>query len=646
MTKLKMLFEPIKVGQVELKNRIVCLAMGTGMKICDGEISPQLINFYAARVSGGASSVFLPLVAMYPGTEFNQMMPGAYEDKFIPGMRAMVKAIHAQGAKAGAQMFILDDQYARRRGAPTEVVGPSDIPKPRGPIPRPLPPEEIDCVIDSYAESTKRARDAGFDMVEFHFGIGFLVAKFISPLTNNRTDEYGGSLEKRMKLALDIIAAVKKKVGNDYTLSVRFSGDELIEGGHTIEEGKEVAKLFEKADVHILNVQPGWTESSVPMVQMSVPRGHWLYLPEAVKKVVKIPVIAATRINDPILAEEILTSGKADLIGMARPLLADPELPDKAKEGRFEDICTCVACCYCMDRPHSDMRHVLNNLPVLCSINAQVGREGIYTIEAASEPKRIAVVGGGPAGMEAARVAALRGHRVILYEKDNKLGGLLNIATIPPYKEELLNLINYLSRQVEKNGVQIKLGEEFTEDTLERDKPEVVIVAAGSVPLVLDMPGVGNSNVVGFMEVLTGAAEAGDRVVVVGGGMVGCEVAEFLHAKGKQVTILEMLPRVGNDIGVTDRFATMIRLREAGIKMKANTKVVKITEKGVEATRDGATEFFEGDTVVLATGMKANNKLAKKLEHKVAPLYRIGDCVEPHRITEAIENGFRIATQI
>jgi len=613
MTKLKMLFEPIKVGQVELKNRIICLAMGAGMKICDAEISPQLINFYAARVSGGASSVFLPLVAMYPGTEFNEMMPGAYEDKFIPGMRAMVKAIHAQGAKAGAQMFMLDDQYARRRGAPTEVVGPSAIPKPRGPIPRPLPPEEIDCVIESYAESAKRARDAGFDIVEFHFGIGFLVAKFISPLTNNRTDEYGGSLEKRMKLALDIIAAVKRKVGNDYTLSVRFSGDELIEGGHTVKEGREVAKLFEKADVHILNVQPGWTESSVPMVQMSVPRGHWLYLPEAVKEVVKIPVVAA---------------------------------PDKAKEGHFEDICTCVACCYCMDRPHSDMRHVLNNLPVLCSVNAQVGREGIYTIEAASELKRIAVVGGGPAGMEVARVAALRGHQVTLYEKDNKLGGLLHIATIPPYKEELLNLINYLSRQVEKNGVRIKLGEEFTEDTLERDKPEVVIVATGSVPLGLDIPGVGNSNVVGFMEVLTGAAEPGDRIVIVGGGMVGCEVAEFLHAKGKQVTILEMLARVGNDIGVTDRFATMIRLREAGIRMKANTKVVKITEEGVEATRDGATEFFEGDTVVLATGMKANNKLAKKLEHKVATLYSIGDCVEPHRITEAIENGFRIATQI
>jgi len=646
MTKLKMLFDPIKVGQVELKNRIICLAMGAGMKIYDGEITPQLINFYAARVSGGASSVFVPLVAMYPGEDFNQMMPGAYEDKFIPGMMAMVKAIQAQGAKAGAQMFMMDDQYARRRGAPTEVVGPSDIPKPRGPIPRPLTLEEIEHVINSYAESAKRARDAGFDMVEFHFGIGFLVAKFISPLTNNRTDQYGGSLEKRMKLALDIIAAVKRKVGNDYTLSIRFAADELIEGGHTIEDGKKIAELFEKAGVQLLNPQPGWTETSVPMVQMSVPRGRWVYIPENIKKVTRAPVIATTRINDPILAEEILTNGKADLIGMARPLIADPELPNKAKEGRFDDIRTCIACCYCMDRPHSDMRNVLNNLPVLCAINAQAGREGIYTIEATDEPKKVAVVGGGPAGMEAARVAALRGHRVTLYEKDKKLGGLLNISTIPPYKEELLNLMNYLSRQVEKNGVEIKLGEEFTLETLGRDKPDVVIVATGSMPFVPHMDGLGNSNVVGFRDVLTGAVEVGDRVVIVGGGMAGCEVAEFLRAKGKQVTILEMLRRVGNDIGVTDRFAIMMRLREADIIMRANTKVVRITEEGVEAIKDGAKGFFEGDTVVLATGMMSNDKLARQLEGKVRSLYIIGDCVKPHRIEDAIESGFRIASQI
>jgi len=248
--------------------------------------------------------------------------------------------------------------------------------------------------------------------------------------------------------------------------------------------------------------------------------------------------------------------------------------------------------------------------------------------------------------MEAARGAALRGHWVTLYEKDEKLGGLLSISTIPPHKEELLNLINYLSRQVEKNGVEIKLGEEFTLETLERDKPDVVIVATGSMPFIPDIDGLENSNVVGFRDVLTGTREVGDKVLVVGGGLVGCELAEFLHAKGKQVTVLEMLPRIGHDIGVTNRFATMIRLREADIRMRANMKVVRITERGVEAIQDGASEFFEGDTVVLATGMMSNDKLARQLEGKVRSLYIIGDCVKPHRIEDAIESGFRIASQI
>jgi len=647
VAELKKLFEPIKVKQVELKNRIICLAMGTAMRIYDGEITPQIINFYAARVSGGASSVFLPLVAKYPGIEFNQVMPGAFEDKFLPGMTAMVKAIHAYDAKAGAQMFMMDDQYARQRGAATELVGPSNLPKPRGPIPRPLTLEEIDNIIVSYADSATRAKEAGFDMVEFHFGIGFLVAKFISPLTNNRTDEYGGTLGKRMKLPMDVVAAVRKRVGNDYPIFIRFSADELLEGGHTIEEGKQVAKLFENSGVDVLNPQPGWTESPVPMVQMSVPRGNFVNMTEAIKRSVNIPVIATNRINDPFLAEDILSGGKADFIGMARPLIADPELPNKAKEGRFDDIRMCTACCYCMDRPHNDIRNMMNNFPILCSVNAQAGREGIYSIDKASSCKKVAIVGGGPAGMEAARVASLRGHKVTLYEKANKLGGLLNIATIAPHKEELLNLINYLSYQIENNGVQIKLDQEFTLANLEQDKPDVVILATGSLPFVPAIPGMTNDNVVGFMDVLTGVKETGEKVIIVGGGLVGCETAEFLHLKGKQVTILEMLPRIGNDIGVTDRFAILMRLRALGIEMKSKTEVVKITEKGTEVVnRDGVTEFFEADTVVLATGMKSNNKLLKEIEGKTPILYSIGDCVEAHRIVEAVENGFRIACQI
>jgi 2,4-dienoyl-CoA reductase (NADPH2) len=647
MSRFTKLFQPIKVGQVELKNRLICLAMGTGIRIHDAEFSHELISFYATLVSGGAAAVFVPMVPIYSGATFNVIFPGAYEDRLILSMREMVKAIHAHDAKAGAQLFIMDDQYAKGKGAPAELVGPSAVAKPRGRPCRELSIEEIEYIVAGYAEAARRARDAGFDMVEFHFGIGYLVSKFISPLTNKRTDHYGGALEKRLKLPLDILAAVRKKVGTDYTLSVRFAADELMEGGLTSEDGKEVAKSLEKAGANLLDVQCGWHESPIPLIQMSVPRGHWVYLTEGIKKVTNTPVVTAYRINDPVLADEILSSGKADLIGMARAFLADPELPNKAKEGRLEDIRTCTACCYCLDQVHVDMVDIMNNLPVACSINARTGRETKYLIKQAAEPKKVTVIGGGPAGMEAARVAALRGHRVTLYEKENKLGGLLNVAILPPHKEELVNLINYLSHQVQKNGVQIKLGEEFTEDTLEQDMSEVVIVATGRTVPHPNISGADKDNVVTVVDVLTGASEVGDRVLIVGGGRSGCETADFLNLKGKQVTILEKGHRVGIGLGPTTRWTYMLRFISAGVKMERDAEVTRITEKGVEIRRNGATEFFQGDTVILATGTKPNNRLYNQLKGTFAGrLEKIGDCVEPHGIAEAIETGFLIATSL
>jgi NADPH-dependent 2,4-dienoyl-CoA reductase/sulfur reductase-like enzyme len=284
---------------------------------------------------------------------------------------------------------------------------------------------------------------------------------------------------------------------------------------------------------------------------------------------------------------------------------------------------------------------------VACAINAQAGRETKYVIEPAAEPKQVAIVGGGPAGMEAARVAALRGHKVTLYEKDSKLGGLLHIATIPPHKEELVNLINYLSRQVEKNGVQIKLGEEFTEAILTRDNPEVVVMATGRTAPHPDILGVEKGNVISVEDVLSGTKEVGDRVLIVGAGRTGCETADFLNLKGKQVTIFEKEHRVGIGLGPTTRWTYMLSFSSAGVKMERDAEVVRITEKGVEIRRNGVTEFFEGDTVVLATGSKPNNKRASQLKGKIwGRLESIGDCVEPQGIAEAIESGFRIGTQI
>jgi 2,4-dienoyl-CoA reductase (NADPH2) len=618
------------------------------MRINHGEFSDDLIAFYAARVSGGAGLGMVPMVPMYPGPSLDAIFQGAYEDRLLPGMRKMADAIHRNDAKAGAQMFVMDDHYTRGPGHPTEVVGPTDLPKPRGPKARGLEIEELEQMVEDYSAAAVRAREAGFDIVEFHFGIGYLPSKFISPLTNTRTDQYGGDLEGRMKYPLDIIAVAKRKLGDDFPISIRFAGDELFEGGHNAEDCKEVAKRFEEVGVALLDVQCGWHESPIPMVQMMVPRGKWAYLPEGIKKECNIPVVAAYRINHPDVAEEIIATGKADIVGMARALICDPELPNKAKQGRVEDIRVCTACCYCLDLVHMDIYVIENNFPVRCALNVEAGMELKYSVQPAAA-KTVAVIGGGPAGMEFARVASLRGHKVTLYEKEGKLGGTLNIATLPPDKEELKNLPSYLENAIRKQGVEVKLGEEFTEGTLERDKPEVVVVATGRTPPDPDIPGADGPNVVTSWEVLTGAKPVGQKVLIVGGSRSGPEVADFLQRQGKEITIFEKGKKVGIGdqrlgLGPTSRWCYMLKFYQLGVKMMKESEVVKITDKGVEVVRAGNTEFYGGDTVVLAAGSKANNALAGKLKAKVwGKFVTIGDCVEPHGIPEAIESAYKAA---
>ena len=637
MTELKNLFQPIKVGKLELKNRIVFLPVMTGYG-ADDMVTERLKTFYAERARGGAAllttGIIMPssLGRPLPG------MTGIYHERFIPGLRQLTDVVHAQGAKIAAQIG-LQYYWAKEEGAPTEEVAPSEVATRRGPPPRALTSEEIHQMVDEFSQGARRARDAGFDAIEFHCGIGYMINRFLSPCTNKRSDEYGGSLENRMRFLLEIIESSKRKAGADYPIICRMSGDEFMEGGHTLEDSKKLASILEKAGVHCLNIQAGWHECPRPLVHMSVTRGAFVYIAEEIKKVVDVPVVAAYRINDPILAEEILAQGKADLIGMARPLIADPELPNKAREGRFDDIRPCIACGHCLDS-------IMEGNPMACAVNARAGREAEYTIEPAKRSKKVFVMGAGPAGMEAAAVAAKRGHEVTLFEKMDRLGGNLLLASVPSYKWEVSNLTRYLETQLRKSGAKVRLGEEVSAKSIEEGKPEVVISATGATPIIPDLPGVAGKNVVSALEVLTGEKDVGRRVIVVGGGMVGCETADFLAEKGKEVTILEMLERVGADIGRTSRWVVLGRLRDAGIRMETKVNVVEITDKGVRASREGAAEFFEGDSVVLAVGLKPNKELTQKLEGKVAALYSMGDCVEVQRIAQAIEGGFRVAREI
>ncbi|MFC2017109.1 FAD-dependent oxidoreductase, partial [Chloroflexota bacterium] len=680
MKTLNNLFKPIKIGALELNNRIIMAPMGLNF-VSDGKVTDRLINFYAARAKGGTGLIISSAVVNYYGPRFGEelhsMAPLICDDIFIPGIRQLAEAIHQNESKIALQLQIFFIWKKTADSAP-EVVGPSAMPERPGiPETRAVSEEEIQQLVELCGDGARRAREAGIDAVEFHaIAAESLVAEFLSPIRNQRTDKYGGSLENRARFLLECIENARRKAGDDYTLLCRYSGEDFVEGGMTLEEAKSLGTMLERAGVHALDVSTGLFESPVPFIQRWVPPGHFIYLAEAVKDVVGIPVIGGTRINDPILADSLIAKGRVDMVYMSRPLIADPDLPNKAREGHFADIRYCTACCRCLDNLVGEGR------AIECSVNPQAGREAEYVIEAARENKKVLVIGSGPAGMEAARVAALRGHTVTLCDNGRKLGGALLLAGV--LNPELPRFLKYKARQVRRLPIDIKLNTDVTAAFIERMKPDEIILAAGGKPCTLEIPGVQRDNVLNGHDVLEAMIHPlrkggvgqrllwrlgslflrylynpalirwglrfgfpfKKRVVIIGGGFHGCELADVLAEKGKNVTILEKSRRMGYDIGPVTRWVFMKRLREFGVKMERNANVVEITGKGVRASVNDSETFFEADTVVLAMPLTVNDKLAQELEGKEWTVHSIGDCAEPAWIREAIASGFRVGNEI
>jgi 2,4-dienoyl-CoA reductase (NADPH2) len=649
LTNLKTLFTPIKIGPLELPNRIIMPAITT---LFDLEENSRWIDFYVERARGGAGLLIVGgLQTLFPGRKSRLGKVHLYADRDIPRLGELTEAIHRNGGIAAAQLATHNYWAKNGKIDSAEYIGPSEVDIPTEglhpnycqcellPKVRPLSVSEIMMIEEAIGDAAARARKAGFDAVELLVAAGNLLNRFINPCTNRRTDEYGGSLENRTRIVVRAIADIKKRVGRDFPLICRISGTDMLPWGLELDSWKEIAVILEKAGSHALSIYPGWHETRAPRHQMSVPRGHFVYLAQAIKDVVKIPVAANMRINDPLLAEQIVAEGRADLIAMGTPLIADPYLPQKAKEGRLEDIRMCGACCNCWDR-------LVSGEPISCTVNARVGRQDQQSFTRAAKSKKVLVIGGGPGGMEAARVAARRGHQVTLFEKKDKLGGQLLYAVLPPYKDEWHNLIRYLSTQLKKLGVDIRLNRECTKETITEARPDAVIVAAGATPIIPDIPGTDGPNVATALDVLDGTKTVGQSVIVVGGGAIGCETAEYLHRTGRRVTILEMTDRIGRDISEWNRWVVMDRL-SAGVRMETDVKVDAIHEKGVKATRSGThSEFFEADSVVLAVGMKPAERLANDLQGTVASLQAIGDCARLGRIRDAIAAGFQAALEI
>ncbi len=673
---VKELFTPYTVGRVQLKNRLLMLSMNTGMAE-DSKVSEQLIKYYTERARGGVGLIIIASLSptqVYPDPTHKGSLfgLGIYSDELIPGRRKLTKAIHDGGAKAGAQLS-LRYKWRATKDAPLEGLGSSAEPAGRdSPQLRAATVDEIHQIVEEYGEAARRAREADFDMVEIMSGMSYFLSRFLSSRSNRRTDEYGGSIENRMRILLEIIESAKKKAGSDYTYICRLSADEFVEGGNTLEDTKKMAAVLEKAGIAAIDVEAGTHDSSKPLVQQWVPPGAFVYLAEEIKRVVNIPVIAAYRIVDAFLAEEIIAKGKADLVGMVRALIADPEFPNKAREGRFDEIRRCICCCRCLDNEFSD-------IPTACSVNAGVGRE-LEVIEPARESKNVLVIGSGPSGMEAARIAALRGHKVTLCEKSRRLGGLMVLGAV--LNKELEPLVKWMRAQIKRLPIEVRMRTEVTPALLEGIKPDIVILAAGGKPIIPEIPGISGDNVISghhILDLLNGIPSKRGalwrllaplakyfsrpslmryflrlnfpikkRVAIIGGQFAGCELALALVEKGKEVTVIEESNRIGADIGMVTRWVELAMLRKAGVKLETLSKVTEITDKGVKISREGSSEFLEVDTVLSAmgNGVEANTKLVQELEEKAPVLYPIGDCADPSKIKEAIASGFNIGSKI
>jgi 2,4-dienoyl-CoA reductase-like NADH-dependent reductase (Old Yellow Enzyme family)/thioredoxin reductase len=636
--KFEILFSPFNLKSLVLKNRLVMPPMGTSYATSFGEVTPRFISYHRERAAGGVGINLVEFAFVEAWGRLSSHMPAIYDDSHIPGLKSLVDAVHQAGGKIGIQIG-----HAGRRARSSINGGrrpwaPSPIPELGGEIPYEMKQSQIDYLQECFKKAAQRAKQAGFDAVELHTAHGYLIHQFLSPLSNNRSDRYGGSLGNRSRFALETLARIREGVGDEFPIFCRISGDEFVEGGSSLAEAKVFAKFLEKGGADVIDVSAGVLESAERTVPpMAVEHGCNVGLTEEIKRHINLPVICVGRIKTLEEAELILQKKSADLIAMGRALIADPELPRKTRAGG--DVRPCIGCNQgCIDR-------LYNGLAITCLVNARAGREfQIPSLGKAVVSKKIAVIGGGPGGLEFARVASERGHKVTLYEKERELGGRFRIASLPPKRGEINEFVEYLIRSIRSLGVKTEMGVSVKpEDLVKGEDFDEVVVAAGGVPIpfpMAEMP----SNVSFAEEVLQKKAPPGAKIVVIGGGMVGCETAEWIAEKGRQVTLLEQLPEIAGDMESRTRKLMLSRLDSNRVEILCNG-VVERVEKDRVIYRQGGLSFEIGgvDHIVLALGYKANDF---NPQIPSAKIHRIGDCLQPRKAIEAVHEGFLLGVEI
>lgn len=645
MSTLKHLMQPIKIRSMEVANRVVMPPMGTFLGNDDGTVSDASIAYLKRRVQSGAGLIFQEITAIHPRGAASPAQLGIYDDRFLPGLRRVVDTVHEQGSKIMIQLHHAgrESLYQLQRG---EAIAPSAIPsKVFKMTPKEMTTEDIKEVIKCFGDGAARAREIGYDGVELHAAHGYLLSQFLSVFSNQRTDEYGGDIRQRARFIIEVLEEVRRRVGDDYPISIRLSVDETIEGGYTADDMQLVVPELVKHGCDMIHASFGTHGSPAGITQAPIEYqpGFNVWLARKMKEVVDVPVIGVGRFTDPFLADECIARGDADLIAFGRQHLADPDFLRNALEGHPEDTRVCLACNQgCFERL------LIEQGKIRCAINPETGQEMIYPRKPAEVSRNVWVIGGGPGGLTAAYEAARLGHRVTLFEKEAQTGGQIRFAAQVPFKAPYGDWIKRLTNKAARLGVEVKTRTEVTEGMIKQEKPEVVILATGGQRITPPIAGVDLPHVCNALDVINGDCRVGEHVVIVGAGLIGMETADYVVERGcKDVTLVEQLGRPPVRKISSHGYMLHARLKEAGARQIYGATVTNIQDNSVTISVEGQEQVLAPvDQVIIAVGTRANNDLANVLKAEGIRHYVIGDAVTTRRIVEATEEGAHAAWDI
>lgn len=641
---MKTLFSPIKIGSMEVSNRLVVPAMGTNLAEHNGEAGEALISYYTERAKGGFGLIIMECsaVSIEGRSLINEC--GLWDDALIPSYQRLTSSVHAEGAKIAVQLRHCGRETNPKYTAGKKILAPSQVPCPAcQSMPHEMTTEEVYKMVETFGDAALRGKKAGFDAIELHASHGYLVAQFLSGHANKRTDEFGGSLCNRMRFLKLILSDIRQKTDADFPVIVRISGSEMITGGREIQETKAICQMCEESGANAIHVSISTYGSlSYCIGSTYLAPGYETAAAEAIKKAVAIPVITVGRFTDPEMAETIIRDGSVDMVAFGRQSIADPHFPNKVLNQRQDDIIPCISC------GQGCIMHLFSDDPISCVVNPNNSTEESYIAHKAEKSKHVLVAGGGPGGLEAAWILAARGHKVDLVERESYLGGAFLPASYPPSKSGLTKMIGYYIRQCEKYGVNITLNTELTTEKIKAINPDAVIIATGSKNMVPSIKGLDQVDYLNPCDVLLGKVVTGHRVLVAGGGLIGAETADFLAEQGRDVTIIEMKTEIGADLDPYSKPMLLNELKKHDVVMLSNAAIQEfltdgITYKDVTKANTEVKTLNGFDSIVLALGTKNNNPFADSLKDLVTDVYVIGDAKKAGKVYEATHEAVDVA---